>query len=279
MRSNFIQCEFGRLHYIANSRRDDRPNLFLLHGNASSAASFLPMMRLLDNDFNLVALDFPGHGKSEFLNADLFCYYYSMEGLKKVIEIVLAAIGFSNYIAAGNSLGANILAQSMPSLNGLQGLILMASIHSSGKEDFFNQVNPDAPSKLSLKRVLTVDEVNTLTRAFIDASKWDSDVHRLMFEDIFHADGQFREQIVRHMPMQIWPDEIKNLRTSLVPQIYIGGRNDVFIGSEHYRKLSEIVPALESTVYILDHVGHIPHLEDPESCANYIHQFIHALCL
>ncbi|HDR8950654.1 TPA: alpha/beta fold hydrolase [Burkholderia vietnamiensis] len=275
MQSKFLSLECGRVHYLSNDRTE-LPALLLLHGNASSAASFADLAVALDNRFHLIALDFPGHGESDRLLMPEKAHAYSMAGLRDVLVETVARLGLSDYAIAANSLGANIAAQALPSLHGLRALILMASIHSSGKDDFFLNVKPDAPSKTSLKPVFDETDIDVLTRAFIHPTRAGKPYAR-MAQDLRESDGNFREQIVHFMGLQPWPDEIALLARSTVPLLYIGGRDDAFVKHAFYRKLAQQVPQLEDRLLLLENVSHVPHLEDPAACAKLVIQFAETL--
>lgn len=275
MPSKHLDFEFGRVHYTSNERTD-LPPLLMLHGNASSAESFEALAAQLDNRFHVIALDFPGHGRSEHLRIPEAAYYYSMEGLRTMLVEVIERLRLQGCILAANSLGANIAAQALPDLTGLRGLVLMASIHSAGKEDFFSNVRPEAPSKTSLKKELDEADVQVLTQAFIHPSKTGL-AYDQMAHDIRQADGNFREQIVKFMALQAWPDEIRLLHDSRVPMLYIGGVKDVFIQPAYFERLVERVPQLKGRMELLDGVSHVPHLEDPQRCAQLLQDFAASL--
>jgi pimeloyl-ACP methyl ester carboxylesterase len=271
MQSRYLNLEAGRVHYLSNDRAN-LPTLLLLHGNASSAASFADLAASLDAHFHIVALDFPGHGQSEHLPMPERAYFYSMDGLREVLQEVIRRLELSDFIIAGNSLGANIATQALPALSGLKALVLMASIHSSGKEDFFSNVRPEAPSKTSLKKEFDEADIEVLTRAFIHPSRTGKPYAR-MARDLRDSDGNFREQIVRFMATQAWPDEMSLLELSSLPVLYIGGCDDVFIQPGFYPKLTKRVAQVAGHFTLFERVGHVPHLEDPGRCAQFIVEF------
>ncbi len=75
-----------------------------LHGWLDNAASFAPMAPLLD-DFNLVALDWPGHGHSQHRHAS--AKYYVIEFMWD-IHAALDALGWESCNLVGHSLGAAV---------------------------------------------------------------------------------------------------------------------------------------------------------------------------
>lgn len=77
------------------------PRLMCLHGWLDNAASFLPLGPFL-KAFDLVALDFAGHGHSDHRPAG--ARYYMMDNLWD-LDMVLDALGWPNCHLAGHSLG------------------------------------------------------------------------------------------------------------------------------------------------------------------------------
>ena len=64
MREITLQVPLGQLAALRND--GSGPRVLALHGWLDNAASFLPMAPYL-RDFDLVALDLPGHGRSMHL--------------------------------------------------------------------------------------------------------------------------------------------------------------------------------------------------------------------
>jgi len=75
-----------------------------LHGWMDNAASFIPMSRYLDG-LDLIAMDFPGHGRSGHRHAS--AHYYFTEYLWD-LDAALEALGWSSCHLVGHSLGAAV---------------------------------------------------------------------------------------------------------------------------------------------------------------------------
>lgn len=82
------------------------PKVLALHGWLDNAASFIPLAEHLDQ-INLVALDFPGHGKSEH-RSGANAYHF----IDYAADVLLAAeaLGWKNFSLLGHSLGAAVAA-------------------------------------------------------------------------------------------------------------------------------------------------------------------------
>lgn len=97
------------LHFPAPGR----PKLLALHGWLDNAASFLPLAPYL-RDYDLVALDLVGHGRSDHRPAGAWYHYVDYLG-----EVVQAAdaLGWTTFSLLGHSLGgaiASVLAAAVP---------------------------------------------------------------------------------------------------------------------------------------------------------------------
>jgi pimeloyl-ACP methyl ester carboxylesterase len=87
-------------------RLEDAPHVLCLHGWLDNAASFVPLADLLDR-LDLVALDLPGHGRSEHRHSTT--RYHFIDYLFNV-DAALDALGWADCHLLGHSLGAAISA-------------------------------------------------------------------------------------------------------------------------------------------------------------------------
>ncbi len=90
-----------------------KPPLLALHGWMDNAASFVPLASLLDQ-FYVVAVDLPGHGKSDFRpnGASYFHADYALDAAH-----IVAALKFDSFVLLGHSMGggvATLLAAAIP---------------------------------------------------------------------------------------------------------------------------------------------------------------------
>lgn len=102
MREITLQVPLGQLAALRND--GSGPRVLALHGWLDNAASFLPMAPYL-RDFDLVALDLPGHGRSMHLppGAD-----YSFPGAIANVLDAADALGWDTFSLLGHSMGAGI---------------------------------------------------------------------------------------------------------------------------------------------------------------------------
>jgi pimeloyl-ACP methyl ester carboxylesterase len=98
-----LQLPWGTLEGLHWSN-PGAPRLLCLHGWLDNAASFTPLSTFL-TDFDLLALDFAGHGFSAHRPAS--SHYYFMDNLFD-LDQVLALIGWDSCHIIGHSMGAGV---------------------------------------------------------------------------------------------------------------------------------------------------------------------------
>ncbi len=82
----------------------DKPLLLMLHGWLDNAASFKKLIPLL-NDFHVIAIDLPGHGKSSHRSPD--AHYHLLDYVHD-LQCLVHAQGWKNFSIVGHSLGGII---------------------------------------------------------------------------------------------------------------------------------------------------------------------------
>jgi pimeloyl-ACP methyl ester carboxylesterase len=102
------------------------PPLLALHGWLDNAASFDALAPLLCEHFYIVALDLPGHGRSDWRPPGV--WYHYVDYLSDVLAAA-SALGWKRYSLLGHSLGgtvASILAASRPAV--IEHLLLIEAL-------------------------------------------------------------------------------------------------------------------------------------------------------
>ncbi|MBF6341187.1 alpha/beta hydrolase [Nocardia abscessus] len=67
-------------------------------------------------------------------------------------------------------------------------------------------------------------------------------------------------------------DDRADLPNSTVPTLVVVGRHDVICGPRWGRELHELIP--DSRLVILEHSGHMGHLEEPERFVTAVREFV-----
>lgn len=86
--------------------RSDQPTVLLLHGVPSSSRMYDGLMRLLGNDYHLVALDYPGFGNSDALPPERFTYTF--DHLAEIVGKFVDTLGIDKFVLFMQDYGAPI---------------------------------------------------------------------------------------------------------------------------------------------------------------------------
>ncbi|MCD9479597.1 alpha/beta hydrolase [Photobacterium phosphoreum] len=88
---------------ITTVRLTSKPVLLLLHGWQDNAATFASLWALLTKDYDVIALDWPGHGKSDYKSADN--YYHFVDYIDDLHQVI-TQLKCEKVHIIGHSLGA-----------------------------------------------------------------------------------------------------------------------------------------------------------------------------
>lgn len=102
--SRFIVAGGIRWHVQRTGRG---PVLLLVHGTGASTHSWRDLLLRLSEDFDVIAVDLPGHGFSDSVAADRM----TLPALASALEGLLAAVGVRPAVVVGHSAGAAILVE------------------------------------------------------------------------------------------------------------------------------------------------------------------------
>ena len=273
MHSSYMEFDFGQLHYShSNSRK--KTTIIFLHSFNSSATSFAKISELLKDHFSIYCLDFPGHGLSARIDVNQYGQYCSMDGLSSILIEFVDRLQLKDIVMVGNSMGGNAAVRAMPSLKTLDALILMGSIQAATTEQLFKIMYATAPLDILFKNKLSEQEIEVLAKAYVYQSETEKDSFKQMKNDIKKTDGNFREQFARSIELQAWTDELQLIKNCTIPLLYILGVQDGFINTSDYKKLLLEAGLQEPQLQLLEHVSHVPHLDNPNLCARLILEFI-----
>ena len=120
-----IKLPYGELAGL-RWKNATQPRVLALHGWLDNAASFVPLAEHL-NGIDLIALDFPGHGHSDWWSAGH--YYHFLDYLWPVLDVA-DQLGWQQFHLLGHSLGgavAAMLAAALP-----ERILTLSAIDSFG---------------------------------------------------------------------------------------------------------------------------------------------------
>lgn len=242
------------------------PAILLVHGTAASTHSFRDLAPQLSNDFEVIAVDLPGHGFSGPLDAP------TLPRVSDALRALLVKLDITPALAAGHSAGAAIaLRMAIDRLIEPRGVIGLGPAlkpyggaadglaSSLAKLAFLNpltprlmsmRAEPDRVARLIAKTGSGLDEAGTAYYA------------RLMKRSS-HIQGALR--LMAHWKLRPLLDDLPALD---VPALFAVGENDYATPPRDAETAARRIGSAE--VVRLPGLGHLAHEEDPKAVADLI---------
>ena len=267
---------------LAALRHGDRqgPKLLCLHGWLDNAASFVPLMPLL-RDFDLVALDLPGHGASAHRLPGYD--YVFVDWIHDVLD-ALDALGWQQASLLGHSMGgaiATVVATSAPER--VRKLVLIEALGPiSGKpEEAGARLKQAVAARRALdanKSARVIADIETAVDARLAASNMSRAAARLIVERNLRAvTGGF---VWRSDPRLMLPTHIRTdeafvrswIRGIEAPTLVIAADPSppYFTPEVRARRLAELRDGRVAVIA----GGHHLHMEQPDAVAEVLREFL-----
>ncbi|OQX78893.1 MAG: hypothetical protein B6D61_04555 [Bacteroidetes bacterium 4484_249] len=239
----------------------------LLHGFLESIQIWEEFSELLSQKFNVVAIDLPGHGKT-----DNFSEVHTMEFMADAVKAVLDFLNIGNCVMIGHSMGGYTtlaFAEKYPEY--LKGFCL-----------FHSQAEADSPeAKINRDRTVKIVEKDSI--GFISNFIPDLFVH----ENIKRFDKKIEVMKTRAMKtskegiiaallgMKERTSKLNFLKTINIPVLFIVGKQDKRIPTETV--LQQAALPSHSEILILGNVGHMGYIEAKEETLKAVVCFVEKL--
>ncbi|MAM30548.1 MAG: hypothetical protein CMC13_16145 [Flavobacteriaceae bacterium] len=235
--------------YVEENPTGNKTILFI-HGNSLSKEIF--SKQLTNNkfkDFRLLALDLPGHGESQWLEA------YSVNQIVEDITSFCEEVILNSFIIVGHSLGGHMAIQALPKLKKCSGIFLIGTPPLQLPLNIEEAFMPHPAIPLLFKKELNKAELNIFSEALTLPE------HQMFVKDqLNNTDLNFREQLLNSIQEGQMQDEVKILNKSNLPVAMIFGEEDKLVNFDYLKniKLSQLD---EKTPMYIKGGSHLPTLE------------------
>jgi pimeloyl-ACP methyl ester carboxylesterase len=254
-----------QIYYRASEIRSDRPTLFFIHGLSGSSSAWIPYEKEFDHDYNTVAVDLRGHGKS-FRPAQY--EQYDMSYFTADVVGVIDHLHLRDIVLISHSLGTLVALEVAQKDTRVMGSVLISpnfEIHR-GVRGVITQCLVELCSQ-----ILRVLPIWHRTGTHVDYSHYrntgDWNVRR-MSADIpntgFHSYLYAFAHAYTCSRQADW-------RASRVPTLIIQGQNDTLVPLASAKKLAGETGA---QIKIVHHADHMVILNNVREVAGYIKDFL-----
>ncbi len=264
-------------HEMRYFRAGEGPTLLLIHGMAGSAATWKQVMPRLARDYDVIAPDLLGHGRSAKPRTD-----YSLGSHAATMRDLLVALGVERATVIGQSLGGGIamqLAYQHPDrverlvLVGSGGLghevspvlrlltlpgaeYLMPLVFTGLARELGNKV-----SRFLHRNGLRAPQVEEGWRAYVSLTESEN---RDAFVKTLRAVVDLRGQSVSAQD--------RLYLAAAMPTLIVWGDRDPIIPIDHAYAAHDLMPG--SRLEIFADCGHFPHSEEPDRFIRVLRDFL-----
>lgn len=220
--------------------------LLMLHGWGDNLRTFDQVTPALSQNFQLILMDLPGFGHSSAL-----LYPFSLDDYTLTVERFLAALEINEVFVLGHSFGGAIAIKLAAFSNKIKRLIL---------EDSSGIRNKDLIVKFKICIYKTLK--------LILNEKYREKLRHILGSPDYRSAGVLRNTLVK-----VVGEDLRCLLSNIgIPTLLIWGRNDKETPIAQARIIKNEIK--DSTLHIIDSVGHFPHLEKHEEFIKTVNEFL-----
>jgi pimeloyl-ACP methyl ester carboxylesterase len=245
---NFIDFRGKKIYFQASGKG---PAIVLLHGFLESGEVWKSFARRLSDSFQVITIDLPGHGQSEYTGP-----VAAMDDMAEAVRHVLKSLNISSCLMVGHSMGGYVtlaFAEKYPRI--IKGLVLFHS--QAGADSHETQIARERTIALVKK------DHQSFIKNFIPDLFDPSNMKKFAKEiEILKEMAQktSKEGLIAALEgMKMRPDRQHVLLNSKMPVLFIIGKNDSRIPMEVV--IPQTLLPEHSEMLLLDHVGHMGFIE------------------
>lgn len=254
MSEKTIQIQGETISYSIKHKANKKGTIVFVHGSIFNKDAMAPIAEAMNNQYQVVNIDLPGHGESTGLaRTDVNDYadmvYSTLKELIKKGEIT------DNIIIAGWSLGGSIaLELALRDLPEIKNIVM---ISSTGK---FNI--PEIPAEyFNAKTIISMDFTDLTTES----------AKNFIFNQIDTNIAPVETSLL-DLRVATKYNAIDRLKDVKIPVLILAGDKDTLATSDMQKVLDEKIP--NSTLRLYENRGHALVMESPELLAKEIKDFL-----
>lgn len=221
---------FKNLHFTLSG--EGSKYIIFLHGNSLSSETF--KYQLKDKQLqhcSLLAIDFPGHGKSAWSNQKE--KVYNLFGLRDIVVDLINELQIKEFIFAGHSFGGHVAIECLPFLDNCKGISVSGTTPFTLPLDTSQLFLPNPDMGLLFKQDLSAEDFAKYGQMILNDAEKD-----FLIKIIKQADPQFRSYLPQSFASGKLSDEISILKSSGIPVAILHGEDDPLINKDYLDKLS-----------------------------------------
>ncbi|SET61296.1 Pimeloyl-ACP methyl ester carboxylesterase [Marinobacter segnicrescens] len=263
------EATLGELSVTYLSRRgpSDARALVMVHGFAANKDNWVRMAAHLPDDYHLVIPDLPGHGDSSVAGPDA----YTVEAQAATLIRLLDRLGIEQVDMAGNSMGGGItayVASRYP--DRVRTIALFDPAGSTRYPSELDEALAEGHNPLVVREPGDFDKLMDFVMEQRPFAPWP--ITSVMEEQAM-ARQSVNDQIFDAILSSGEQLDLSGILPAIeAPTLIVWGKRDRVLAPENAEVFAAGIE--DSTVVLLEGVGHVPMLEVPEKSAQLWHRFL-----
>jgi pimeloyl-ACP methyl ester carboxylesterase len=268
MEGSFVEIEDLKIHYLEKNK-EAKATIFFIHGNSGSSRMWQQQLNApLLQQYRMVAIDLPGHGKSSGSNNPE--KDYSPIGTAKILSQVVNELAANKpFILVGFSYGTNVIAEMLAYGVAPSGVVMIGSCvmgENYGMEKIFIQHN--SPSIFFYNET---DQKNVSLFLHEQMKLADETDIQNSIEDYLNVSPDFKAALFKTAAEGKISDEIKAIQNLNIPVCIIFGKEDKMINVNYLNDLPFTV--WQDMIYKISDAGHWANVDNPETVNQLIFNY------
>jgi pimeloyl-ACP methyl ester carboxylesterase len=240
--------------------------LVLIHGIGHTWRGWKPMLPLLEQSFDVLAMDMPGFGRSPALPAEV---EPTPEALADAVEGAMGAAGFNTAHLAGNSLGGWVALElarrgRARTVTAISPLGLANEREGAWGRGILRALRRAARTVPDPGPLLRNPVTRTLFAGPTLGRPWRADPDDLIEQGALFANAPGFDSTLPHTMHR----QVRGLNAIRCPVLVLWGTRDVVLPPRQGRRFQRLIPGAE--LRYLKGLGHVPMSDDPHLLAGLI---------
>ncbi|WP_416443439.1 alpha/beta fold hydrolase [Leeuwenhoekiella sp. A16] len=246
----------------------DGPAIFFIHGNSMSSQIWAEQLKdgIFDN-FRLIAIDLPGHGKSA--KSDKPHRDYNLPGYGKLLLKVLDNLKLDDYIIVGFSLGGNIALEVLAKLKVCRGIFLSGTVLFESAKHIPSALMPHPAVSYIFKADTTREQAAEAVELFFNLGTTTD--RKLYIDNFTNTDPNCRSFLAKSIEEGKLSNNIEKIQKATIPIAYTTGAKDQYLDLAYLNSHSSF---FWEGIKFLENSGHVPQTENPSQFNEYLLKFI-----
>jgi len=258
-----------RIH-TSESTNADNPTIVFLHGFLGSGEVYYPLIPLLTDDINIVLIDLPGHGSTQFPNDAR--RYHLQHQIKDLGEIIQKYCPSKPYLY-GYSMGGRLAVRyALYASKSLKGLILESTspgIQGLGSLRDRLLIDQDRAKQVLRNYPAFLQEWNN--SLMFKGGNPDIDAYQAYIDIQLQQKPEGLANSLTGFSAALMPNVRTQLMTLTIPVQLIAGAYDVAYTAQA-RQMYKLIP--NSEFIVISEAAHRVHLDTPDQISDIINKFI-----